>query len=88
MGEIGPSVLIFAPGLVLLAIFAFIGLLMRLERAGVLATVTAKQAAAGTAQATEAQHDNPAAGDVVAGLKQSSTQETGATTQAGRATGT
>lgn len=39
MGDLMLSVIIFAPGLVLLTIFSLIGILMILEKAGVLGKV-------------------------------------------------
>ena len=75
MSELMMSVLVFAPGVVLLSICAFVGGLVLLERAGVLG------AAQDTVQIEEVEAlavPNPPAGQVVAGLETAIAAETAA----------
>ncbi len=66
MGELGLSVMIFAPGLVLLAVFGFVGLLMLLEKSGAFS----KMAEAGPQTTTRVETgDNPQPGRLVEALK-------------------
>ena len=67
MGELLMSVLIFAPGAVLLAVCAFVGALVLLEKAGVLG---AAQEAVETEELLVAATPNPPSGLVIAGLEQ------------------
>jgi len=61
------SMIIFAPGLILLTVCTVIGILMLLEKAGVLSAMVEKQEAkVAMADADEA---NPAPSTVVSGLK-------------------
>ena len=67
MGELGLSVMIFAPGLVLLVVFAFVGLLMMLEKAGVFGSRAQKTIDTGVVAVAA----NPQPGQVTDGLKAS-----------------
>lgn len=67
MSELMMSVLIFAPGVVLLSICAFVGGLVLLEKAGVLG---AAQEQVQPAEVQAAASPNPPAGQVIAGLEQ------------------
>ena len=72
MSELVLSVLIFAPGVVLLSICAFVGGLVLLEKAGVLGAAQEQEQ---TAEVHAAASPNPPAGQVIAGLEQAIAQE-------------
>jgi len=67
MGEMVVSMLIFAPGLILLTVLAVVGVLMILEKTGVFSAIVEKKQAA-VAMAGEGA-SNPAPSKVVSGLK-------------------
>ena len=73
MSELLTSVMIFAPGVVLLSICLFVGVLVLLEKAGVFGAMSEEttEAAEITAQA------NPPAGQVIAGLETAIADEAG-----------
>jgi hypothetical protein len=64
------SGLIFAPGLFLLAIAMVVGLLMMLEKTGMLASMARKKGAARSADQLIGTEVNPPAGDIVADLQE------------------
>jgi len=76
------SGLIFAPGLFLLAIAMVVGLLMMLEKTGMLASMAKKRSAATSADRLVGTEVNPPAGDIVADLQE--TLEPAAAEEPGR----
>lgn len=70
MGQLMLSVLIFAPGVVLLACCGFIGVLVMLEKSGLFGLVAKEEADLFEAQQAAELAANPPEGDVVAGLEQ------------------
>ncbi len=67
MSELLMSVLIFAPGVVLLSICVFVGVLVLLEKAGIFGAMTSNDVIV-EAEVT-ATTANPPAGQVIAGLE-------------------
>ena len=72
MSELMMSVLIFAPGVVLLSICAFVGGLVLLEKAGVLG---AAQETVETPELEVAATPNPPTGRVIEGLEKAIAEE-------------
>ena len=73
MSELLTSVMIFAPGVVLLSICLFVGVLVLLEKAGVFGAMSEE-----TVEATEVTAQaNPPAGQVIAGLETAIADEAG-----------
>ena len=75
MSELLTSVMIFAPGVVLLSICLFVGVLVLLEKAGVFGAMAEETPELETTSA--AAQANPPAGDVIAGLETAIAQEAG-----------
>lgn len=85
LGKLFLSILIFAPGVIVLALALFVGLLVLLEKSGVFARMTQSRTAPTVATGGEA---NPPAGRVVDELKRSLAAEgEGATDERSTKTG-
>jgi len=81
-GQLAASMVIFAPGLILFTVFAVIGVLMLLEKAGVLGAIAERND--GKVAMAEAGIANPAPSVVVSGLNGSlSEQEAAAVRKTG-----
>lgn len=78
MGQLVLSVLIFAPGVVLLAMCAFIGVLVMLEKSGLFGLVAKEEEELFDMQQAAELAANPPEGDVVAGLDQAIRDEAAA----------
>lgn len=84
VGKLLLSVLIFAPGLILLAMALLIGFLMILEKVGLFGARKRREEAAGTADALSAQAVNPPAGRIVSELKRTLEEVEGEEEKRGR----
>lgn len=81
MGELLLSVVIFAPGVALLAMCAFIGVLVMLEKSGVLGLVSGAEERQFNMQELAELAANPPEGRVVAGVHATIEEEAAGQTQ-------
>ena len=85
MGEVALSAFIFAPGLILLAVLLFVGVLMILEKAGIFELFVKGEGTAAVATASGEAGANPAPEAIVGALKEAiATEAQGETAEEGK----